>query len=243
MKKFITILAVVLLSSIVIAQTTRSVVEIFIKEDVMEPYRESVEKANVEYKRCVTPILTKAQRIRMLKIERASNTAITTLTRAGAKASPLEKKKLTIQVAVLEKLRDDDIGDAPKITPKVSVLSACGRKFKGHTYLVIVSKVNWKEAKDICKKIGGHLVYIETAEEMQFITKLYKPFSLWIGALYAHKEGDWRWLNGKIVNRDFWDAGEPGGKTAQNQALYRGGTLFDAVTDNDVHGFICEWEQ
>jgi len=242
MKKIIITLVVVLLSSIVIAKTTHSVIDIFIKEDVMEPYRKSIEKANTDYekycRKYADPIFVRAKKVRVRNIEQSSNAAIDKLTRAGAKASPLEKKKLTIQIAALEKLRDADIGDVPKVAPKTSVISACGVKYKEHTYLAIALRINWKEAKAICEKMGGHLVYLETAEEMLAMKHYFGTIRFLTGGIRV-KKGDWRWGNGKIVNRKLWRPDYP---QHNNDYIAYIGDLVDLPKNNESIGFICEWE-
>ena len=151
----------------------------------------------------------------------------------------------------IEKIRvssNAQIGKEPIITPKISVLKACGVSFKGHTYLAITSNANWKEAAALCKKMGGHLVYIETAEESAFLTKTFREARLWVGATDAHKEGYWRWGNGKPIAKNLWHYLEPDNWQGKQDCAVlvssKGLRLMCDMSFNhtSVIGFICEWE-
>ena len=49
--------------------------------------------------------------------------------------------------------------------------SAQAGVFEGHTYAIFSEQMNWKDARDYCEKIGGHLVTITSEEENVFITE------------------------------------------------------------------------
>ena len=228
------------LTAVVIAEVVpkKSPADILIKR-VMETYEESVKDADVYYKKFSSPI----QKRRDGKIVTAGDIAINKLNSARRSVSEIEGIKLEQQIAVVRQSLDDKVGDVPKVIRKAPVLAVCGVKYKGHTYLAIASKANWKEAETMCKKMGGHLVYIETADELAFITTEYKSsLNLWVGGTDEHKEGDWRWLNGKTVNKGFWGGREPDGGTSQNWSYYHKGALYNEQLRFAANGFICEWE-
>jgi len=188
------------------------------------------------------------QKARDKKLITAGNTAIRRLNAARKDVSEIDGIKMEKEIAAIRKSLDAQFGQTPKVTPKVSVLKACGVSFKGHTDLAIASGVNWKEADALCKRMGGHLAYAETAEELAFIDKAFRGPGLWVGASDAHKEGDWRWGNNKPVGKNSWMKGEPNNKGgSENYAALASvegpRLLIDArLNYGVVVGFICEWE-
>jgi len=244
MKKLLMILFVLFLSAVVVAEVVKkeSPLDTLIKR-VIGDYGRSVQKADLDYKRFTAPIFKRYGDIRDRRIITAGDSAIKRLEFVRKGASELDGIKMEQEIEKIRKSLDERVGKAPKVTRKVSILSACGSTFQGHTYLAIVGVVKWEEARDICKRMGGHLVYIETPGEMFFVNKLGKTLKLWVGATDEHKEGDWRWLNGKPVDKSLWGEGEPNGGKRENCSFYNGGKLNNLEYHvKFCHGFICEWE-
>jgi hypothetical protein len=240
MKKTTMILLLMALTAVVVAEVTatkESPADILIQR-VMGAYEKSVKDADDYYQERTDP----AQIQRYGKIVKAGDIAIKKLNLAKRTVSEIEGIKLEQQIAIVRKSLDK-LGDVPKITPKATVLAVCGVEFKGHRYLAIASNVNWKEAVVLCKKMGGHLAYVETADEGVFLAKNFRGY-LWVGATDAHKEGDWRWGNRKSVAKNLWRKKEPSGRRGENYAaLGAGATLNDlSLSSGSVVGFICEWE-
>ena len=117
-------------------------------------------------------------------------------------------------------------------------------KFEGHSYLAILLPVKWNQARMICKKLGGRLACIETRQEMVFLQNLTSGVGVYVGATDAHREGDWRWVSGRPVDKALWKIKEPDGHGGQNFAALSTAGLYD-VSDGDMgmKGFICEWDQ
>ncbi|XP_031440631.2 C-type lectin domain family 4 member E-like [Clupea harengus] len=53
--------------------------------------------------------------------------------------------------------------------------------------------MNWTESRDACVTIGGHLVIINSQQEMDFLKA--KRENHWIGLTDAQEEGKWRWVD------------------------------------------------
>ena len=245
MKQTFTALLVVLLFATIVVLAAekaakKSPVDILIAR-INGDYAKALEDADAFYKKLTAPYTT----ARNKKILTAGSKAIRRFNAARKGVSELDGIKMEKEIEKIRISMDDRVGDDPTVIP---VMKVCGVSFKGHKYLVIGSNANWKEADALCKKMGGHLVYIETAEEMLFLAKTFPGLRLWVGASDAHKEGDWRWGNGKSVVRDLWFKGEPNNSygiqhyarlTTNNDK----GGLNDAPLNNGgAVGFICEWE-
>lgn len=116
-------------------------------------------------------------------------------------------------------------------------------KFGGHEYAVVGQMVSWHEAKATCEQMGGHLVTIESSGEAIFVQNLVNRPGLWwcfVGCSDEHIEGDWRWINGKPLQRGLADIHD---KTSWEHHL--------AVSHSEGWGdipagwrthFVCEWD-
>ena len=247
MKQTFTALLVVLLFATIVVLAAekaakKSPVDILIAR-IKADYAKALEDADAFYKKLTAPYAT----ARNKKILTAGSKAIRRLNAARKGLSELDGIKMEQEIEKIRKSLDAQFGDAPKVTPKVSVLKACGASFKKHTYLAINSNANWKEADALCKKMGGHLAYIETAEELLFLVKAFPSISLWVGATNIHKDGAWRWGNMKPVARNLWTKGQPDSAKYNHYAHlwpHEGKRLLDDISGSDrgVTGFICEWE-
>jgi len=130
-----------------------------------------------------------------------------------------------------------------QLLPPTTEIVGWSAKFGGHSYLAILAPVNWDQARMVCRRLGGRLACIETREEMTFLQKLTSGVCLYVGATDVHREGDWRWVSGKPVNKALWKIKEPDGGGGQNHASLSDAGLFD-VSDSGSgeKGFICEWD-
>ncbi len=209
-------------------------------------YEKTVGDADSLYEKSIAPLLKRYGDARDKRIITAGGNAIRRLNSARKVASELDGVRMEQEIAKIRKSIDDRCGNAPKVTPRASALKVCGVTFEGRTYLAIASNANWKEANAICRKMGGHLAYIETAEELTFLAKTFRA-NLWVGATDAHKQGSWRWGNRKPVTRNLWNEGEPSNLAGEHYAALftnsKGHMLHDiALNNRSVVGFICEWE-
>ena len=251
MKQTLTALLVVLLFATIVVlaaeeATKKSAVDIYIAR-IKADCEKAIKDADAFYKTYTAPTLKRGGGARDKRIGIAGNKAIRSLTFEKKKASQLDGIKMDMAIKEITKLMANQIGNPPQVALQPPVMKVCGASFKGHTYLAIASGANWKEATELCKKLGGHLAYIETAEELAFLAKTFQGAALWVGATDIHKAGDWRWGNGKPLARNLWGRGEPSGGKDRYATLWPKGEermLNDTPLDAgiSVGGFICEWE-
>ncbi|XP_063042529.1 asialoglycoprotein receptor 1-like isoform X2 [Engraulis encrasicolus] len=83
--------------------------------------------------------------------------------------------------------------------------------FKRKCYYFSTDQKNWADSRDACVTMGGHLVIIETPEEQDFLRRKSHTPDYWIGLTDSAKEGEWRWVDNKLLNdnKNFWDGTEP----------------------------------
>lgn len=121
--------------------------------------------------------------------------------------------------------------------------------WENHFYLVInIAEPNgyyyrWDEAKEYCEQMGGHLATITSEEEQQIIQEClensgeYKQY--WIGGF---KDENWEWITGENAEYSNWDSGQPSGNGGCLE-IYNTGFWDDTKNeDQNVKGYICEWE-
>jgi hypothetical protein len=129
-----------------------------------------------------------------------------------------------------------------KTTP-VKVTPSAEASFGGHRYKVIRKRISWEAAAKECRTLRGHLVTIESSEELAFVKRLAGSSRLWVGATDRSREGRWEWLGGKSVSqvRSLWASGEPNGGKACNYASITSRGLYDSSSPYaSVSGMICE---
>lgn len=130
---------------------------------------------------------------------------------------------------------------------------------KGSTYRLISEAVTWDAAKAACESMGGHLVTIESADELSQVYDIIAGSSLhaaWIGL--SREGGSWTWVTGEGATFTNWAPDKPssdGGNYVEmfvdtgndargsmgqwNNSAAEGGSDFYSL---DTKGYICEWD-
>ena len=211
-------------------------------DEIIEDYTKARLAVNREYERQVTPFVQRHQKSRADRVRKAGNRAIASLRRIRDDA---KRQGSVVGAAMAEQATGEitkSISQAQSSPDVTKVLA----NLKGHRYLAVVVPVTWQQAKTACEELGGHLVCIETAEEMAFVRKLTGgAIPLWVGATDLHRQGDWRWLNGKQVDSRLWVRGVPSHRHQRHVGInWRGrqGLFNMRADDGNMRGFICEWQ-
>ncbi|XP_062372611.1 asialoglycoprotein receptor 2-like [Sardina pilchardus] len=130
------------------------------------------------------------------------------------------------------------------------------KPFNGKCYYFSTDVKNWADSRDACVTMGGHLVIIESAEELDFLKGVILSIkilsmSYWIGLTDSVTEGDWRWVDDTAFRSDssFWERKEPDNWTKNNahpegedcahMSGLNGGHFMDAFC-SDSKQRICE---
>ena len=92
----------------------------------------------------------------------------------------------------------------------------------------------WDEAREKCRENGGVLAMPQTAEDISFIRGIYsndkRINALWLGARY--QEDVWMWVDGKEMDRQMFEYGEPSGTNIKN-------CLAMSVKEKGAAGYKC----
>ena len=139
-------------------------------------------------------------------------------------------------------------------------------KYNGHYYRVYNRSMTWREARNYCRDLGGHLVTITSRGEQNFVEDLLssdgKKNCYWLGG-YKESKHSWRWVTGESFSYNNWAKGQPDNYTSNEDSLMiyrrrnpnssnRIGEWNDISYDGECNGesffgernfgFICEWD-
>ena len=118
--------------------------------------------------------------------------------------------------------------------------------YNGHIYALYEATTYYDQAQNICKKMGGHLATITSAEENKAVSSLMEnaaDIGYWMGASDAKSEGTWVWETGEKFSYTNWDKNEPNNDSEVEHYLmmYPSGLWNDARSFGIYHyGFILE---
>lgn len=115
-------------------------------------------------------------------------------------------------------------------------------------YLLCLRTAPQAAARDLCRRVGGDLVVIETREENELIGRIvaaWTPNTMWIGLTDAETEDSWVWGDGRpLEGFDAWLPGEPNDLEGEDCAHINwlqepGGWNDQGCTD--AYGAVCEF--
>ena len=149
----------------------------------------------------------------------------------------------------------------PKPDPDQHLLELVGiYEHNTHYYKVYDESMNWYEASNRCKEIGGHLVTITSKEEQAAIQSILlysgKKKNYYWTAGFSVEEGNWSWATREEFSYTNWAKGEPNNDLGNEFiiSIYNSGEWNDCPADGVNHipdvdffklenaGFICEWD-
>lgn len=145
---------------------------------------------------------------------------------------------------VSNQIKNADIGTAADRN-ELDKYSYTKYEFNGNTYAFIENEMLWNEAREVCEKLGGHLAYINSEAEQEFITEITKNYYTALGGWDELSEGEWTWLDGSEMTFTNWRSGEPNNSYPHQNHLYinySGAGKWDDGYDNRMAPFVCEWE-
>ena len=104
---------------------------------------------------------------------------------------------------VSNQIKNADIGTAADQN-ELDKYSYTKYEFNGNTYAFIENEMLWNEAREVCEKLGGHLAYINSEAEQEFITEITKNYYTALGGWDELSEGEWTWLDGSEMTFTIW---------------------------------------
>lgn len=113
-------------------------------------------------------------------------------------------------------------------------------------YLVCLARVPWADARIACRRRGGRLTVMETAEENLLVSAhvaMHSNRAFWVGASDIEEEGVFRWTSGSTVAFDAWGNGEPNNSNDEDCASSNYQRTTGRWNDANCNGnrpFSCE---
>ncbi|KAK1162731.1 hepatic lectin-like isoform X2 [Acipenser oxyrinchus oxyrinchus] len=75
-------------------------------------------------------------------------------------------------------------------------------------YTFSTEKKKWGEARDICVSQGAGLAVVNSIIELAYLKEIIEE-PHWIGLSDLEIEGEWKWLDGREVDKSYWKSGQP----------------------------------
>ena len=231
-------------------------------EAIMVEYVKAIQSIENSHDKKMAPVIKVARTIRDDAVAKTGQVVLARFERAAKDSkrlgrtsdAKLAEEKIAEFKKTSERAKTTD-PDKPEVKDKGGVVVKAPPltshvMFGGHSYLAIMGECTFSQALVICKKLGGYLVCIESAQEMVFLQKeLPVKYTLWAGASDARHKKEWYWLTGKAVNRACWSKDHP-----KDPSYHSGDRSWNhihaALTDRGMvslgykskcKGFICEW--
>lgn len=119
--------------------------------------------------------------------------------------------------------------------------------WNGHHYKILDEDLNWYEAERKCEKLGGHLVTINSANELAFIRHICARRTIFLGATDVKQEGKWVWLDGTPLSGMRWAGGAPSDKRSKVDEdwllmYHQHGGINDCGYKHSGPRTLCEWD-
>jgi hypothetical protein len=163
------------------------------------------------------------------------------------KQTAIGKTKLEARARHWYRQALSDAGGLERVQAERRIASSLGAPedatfFGGHAYTASKPTYGWHEAKLVCELAGGHLAYIESPEEWEFVVKFATGARYWIGATDEEEEGKWHWLNSAPLTFKAWGPGQPDNSKGVQHWAYAANASWDDCGQDEPAAIICEWE-
>jgi hypothetical protein len=234
-------------------------------ERIMVDYVRAIQTAENAYDNKMAPLIKSTRTIRDRAITKAGQAVQMKLARAAKDSKrlgrPDEAKLAEEEIAELTKLTKTAQTTDPYKPEAEAVIEEPVVEtgplpshvvLRGHSYIAFMGECRIFEATATCKRLGGRLVCIGSAEELLFLQKeLPVGHTLWVGASDPRHKGEWRWSTGAAVHRSCWAPKQPvahqksssDGTWSRTLAALRSDGMHVRSYKDKCRGFICEWSR
>jgi len=211
-------------------------------------FQKAVEKADADYFKRMAPSENRLKLRRCRAIIATCKKTITALQRVAAAAkrtgsdveAALAQNKISIVKEYMVKAEADIPKGAIRVKPVQAVKTLGARVRIGrNSYLVVLRKVTWDEARRMAESHGGHLATIGSAQEMMFLRKFVRT-TAWVGGLPGSDPVQWQWLDGKKIADILWSDKPP--RVESSRRIHISSNGLGTHSDTGTHdAFVIEW--
>ncbi|XP_034715636.1 CD209 antigen-like protein E isoform X2 [Etheostoma cragini] len=87
--------------------------------------------------------------------------------------------------------------------------------FRLSFYYISSEKKSWQDSRADCQQRSADLVIINSKEEQDFTSTFHKL--TWIGLTERETKGTWKWVDGTLLTKSYWNPGEPNDYEGKNE--------------------------
>jgi hypothetical protein len=180
MYKVLGVSAILLVTGLAVAQTAVK---------LSEKFEKKLEAAETTYQQAVA----KADNARFYAVQKATADRVKVLKQVMTEAT--KSGDLDAANEIKARIAAAEASGSVRVKPKNTV------KFGGHEYALIAEPNCWYTAKISCEEMGGHLIVLNSADEVAILERLCSAKQIvWLGAS-DHKVNDaYVWLTGESVD-------------------------------------------
>ncbi|MEM6278005.1 MAG: C-type lectin domain-containing protein [Verrucomicrobiota bacterium] len=162
-------------------------------------------------------------------------------------------------IAIREKIVD--LGGEPSAEAMATSQPSAGWEvpddailYRGDYYKVysLAESITWEEARERCRAVGGEIGWLDRDEDDAKLREWMQPVvderghaPIWMGAR-KNDAGEWFWVNGKSVAKDFWRSDSHATSSPNEDAMIRWIGGLDAAspeTGRKMIGYLCRWKR
>jgi len=132
-----------------------------------------------------------------------------------------------------------------ELTKNLGKIPTSANTFNNHHYVLYTVPKSWKDAKQICESVGGHLATVTSEEEERWIRSTLPPmWMVWLGGTDEKEEGNWQWVTGEPWQYAPWDKVQPDNHGGMEHGLcfYTGPGWNDGNMEWKLP-FLIEWDK
>ncbi|KAK6182982.1 hypothetical protein SNE40_010542 [Patella caerulea] len=102
--------------------------------------------------------------------------------------------------------------------------------------------LNFRRASKVCEQLGGIIAPLKTRMDDMLISAIRGKNDIWIGGTDREIEGEFRWLDGDLLNYTNWRQGEPNNAKGDEDCMISEGNRRKQWDDRPCHirlPFVC----
>ncbi|XP_042865740.1 C-type Lectin CRL-like isoform X2 [Penaeus japonicus] len=158
-----------------------------------------------------------------------------------------QRDDLLIAVSLLEKQLQDVrqmVAALPRLGaicpyPYEQVLDEC--------FFLSKISLNWNEARQYCQGMQGDLATPKNVYALKSyaLDRYSGENEVWLGSTDKHKEGQWKWLDGRPVDKGEWHSGQPDDSERREDCLdlrLNWHPPFNDYRCNVAQRFMCQFK-